>query len=149
MERIIALDVGDRRIGLAISDALGWTAQGLTTLERKGMEKDMEFLKGLIQEHQVRTLVSGLPRNMNGTIGPQGEKVKVFMEALVTALGDYECQVVFWDERLTSVAAHKAMLEGDLSRKKRKGHVDRLAAVLILQGYLDRLTAQKRHGQDH
>lgn len=149
MERIIALDVGDRRIGLAISDALGWTAQGLTTLERKGMEKDMEFLKGLIQEHQVRTLVSGLPRNMNGTIGPQGEKVTVFMEALVTALGDYECQVVFWDERLTSVAAHKAMLEGDLSRKKRKGHVDRLAAVLILQGYLDRLTAQKRHGQDH
>lgn len=149
MERIIALDVGDRRIGLAISDALGWTAQGLDTLERRSVEKDLEYLKDLILKHEVKTLVPGLPKNMNGTIGPQGEKVKFFVEALSAALGDYECEVVFWDERLTTVAAHKAMIEGDMSRKKRKGHVDRLAAVLILQGYLDRLASRKRHDQDH
>ncbi|HHY81087.1 MAG TPA: Holliday junction resolvase RuvX [Clostridiales bacterium] len=132
--RIISMDVGDRRIGMAVSDMLGWTAQGIATLERRGLQHDLQQIKKIFDQYRPEKIVVGLPRNMNGTLGPQGEKVKAFAEALNNHFG---LEIVYWDERLTTVSAHKAMIEADLSRKKRKQRVDQMAAVLILQSYLD------------
>lgn len=158
---MLGLDVGDRRIGIAAADALGLTAQGLPTLERKSLAYDLEYLEKIIRQRQVHTLVVGLPKNMDGSLGPQSDKVKAFIQALLNHLEaqdtvaagtapiadvplNYPLSVVYWDERLTTVAAHRSMLEGDLSRRKRKGSVDRISAVLILQGYLDRLAIQRK-----
>ena len=158
---MLGLDVGDRRIGIAGADALGMTAQGLPTLERKSLSYDLEYLEKVIDQRQVHTLVVGLPKNMDGSLGPQGEKVKEFIQALLThrenisadpsmitpnhrEAGKSPLNVIYWDERLTTVAAHRSMLEGDLSRRKRKENVDRISAVLILQGYLDRLAMQNK-----
>jgi len=135
--RIMGLDVGDRTIGVAVSDPLGFTAQGITTVRRKSIESDLEELKKICNEYQVDTFVVGLPKNMNGTLGPQGEKVKSFCEVLKEAI---DIPIKMWDERLTTVAAHKAMLEADLSRAKRKKLVDKIAATYILQGYLDSIS---------
>lgn len=132
--RILGLDVGDRTIGVAISDPLGFTAQGITTIKRKKIEEDMNELLKICDEYKVEKIVSGLPKNMNGTVGEQGEKVKMFCEELKKHI---DKDIIFWDERLTTVAAHKAMLEADMSRKKRKQIVDKIAATYILQGYLD------------
>jgi putative Holliday junction resolvase len=130
------MDIGDKRIGMAVSDAMGWTAQGILTLERRSMNSDMEQIERIINKYQVERIVIGLPKNMDGTIGLQGEKIKVFAESLRKR---FSKEIVFWDERLTTVSAHKVMLEADLSRKKRKERVDQIAAVLILQSYLDYL----------
>ncbi len=130
------MDVGDKRIGMAISDALGWTAQGIETLERSYNQSDQEFIQNILNEYKPNKIVIGLPKNMNGTLGPQGEKVKVFANQLKEY---YSGEIVFWDERLTTVSAHKTMIEADMSRKKRKQKVDQIAAVLILQSYLDYL----------
>jgi putative Holliday junction resolvase len=130
----MGLDVGDRRIGVAVSDPLGITAQGLPTLERVGVKEDARALAELAEDWDVRLIVAGLPVNMNGTQGPQAGKVRRLMDKLREAAG---MEVAYWDERLTTTAANRAMLEGDLSRRKRKRAVDRVAAVLILQGYLD------------
>lgn len=135
--RILGLDVGDRTIGVAVSDPLGFTAQGVTTIRRKSVEYDLEELKKICKEYQVDTFVVGLPKNMNGTLGPQGEKVMNFCEVLKEAI---DIPIKMWDERLTTVAAHKAMLEADLSRAKRKKLVDKIAATYILQGYLDSIS---------
>jgi putative Holliday junction resolvase len=135
MGRILGLDVGTKGIGVAVSDELGWTAQGLHTLGRRGLDADLAALGALAREHDVERVVVGLPRNMNGTLGPQAEYVLEFAEQLKAALG---LPVVTWDERLTTVAANRVLLEADVSRKKRKALVDTVAAVLILQGYLDR-----------
>jgi putative Holliday junction resolvase len=138
---MIGLDVGDRRIGVAAADGLGLTAQGLTTLIRGQLGDDLRRLAGLIQERRADRLVVGLPKNMNGSLGPQGEKVKGFVAALLRYLagaGLPAPEVIYWDERLTTVAARRTLLEADVSRRKRKEVVDKLAAVLILQGYLDR-----------
>jgi putative Holliday junction resolvase len=132
--RILSLDVGDRRIGMAISDVLGWTAQGIDTLERKNDHEDIEKIKRIFELYKPERIVIGLPRNMNGTLGPQGEKVIKFGDFLKKKINT---EIVYWDERLSTVSAHKALIEGDVSRKKRKKHVDRLAAVFILQSYLD------------
>ncbi|MGL4730836.1 MAG: Holliday junction resolvase RuvX [Clostridium sp.] len=132
--RILGLDVGDRTIGVAISDPLGFTAQGITTVKRKGLENDINEMIKICNEYEVEKIVSGLPKNMNGTVGEQGEKVKSFCEELKKHI---DLPIIFWDERLTTVAAHKAMLEADLSRSKRKKLVDKIAATYILQGYLD------------
>lgn len=132
--RILGLDVGDRTIGVAISDPLGFTAQGITTIRRKKIEEDINELLKICDEYKVEKIVSGLPKNMNGTVGEQGEKVKMFCEELKKHI---DKDIIFWDERLTTVAAHKAMLEADMSRKKRKQIVDKIAATYILQGYLD------------
>ncbi|MGG7164405.1 Holliday junction resolvase RuvX [Clostridium ihumii] len=132
--RILGLDVGDRTIGVAISDPLGFTAQGITTIRRKKLEEDINELLKICDEYKVEKIVSGLPKNMNGTVGEQGEKVKMFCEELKKHI---DKDIIFWDERLTTVAAHKAMLEADMSRKKRKQIVDKIAATYILQGYLD------------
>lgn len=135
--RILGLDVGDKTIGVAISDPLGFTAQGVTTIRRKNYTYDIEELKKICDEYGVESIVSGLPKNMNGTLGPQGEKVLEFCEKLKEALN---IKIDMWDERLTTVAAHRAMLEADLSRAKRKKIVDKIAATYILQGYLDRIS---------
>jgi putative Holliday junction resolvase len=134
--RILGLDVGDKRIGLAVSDELGITAQGIDTIVRTVMTADLHQIIEIIREKEISKLVVGLPKNMNGTLGPQAEKVKKFVKLLTE-----QCplEVVYWDERLTTVAAQRSLLEGDISRKKRKMAVDRIAAVLILQGYLDNL----------
>lgn len=134
--RILGLDIGEKRIGLAISDELGITAQGLATLQRTELAHDIQRLSEIIREKEIGKLVVGLPKNMNGTLGFQAEEV----QKLVTLLIE-QCplEVEYWDERLTTVAAHRALLEGDISRRKRKKAVDQIAAVLILQGYLDRV----------
>ena len=137
---MIGLDVGDKRIGIAAADGLGLTAQGLPTIERRKPDEDLDRIIEIYRDRSASTLVVGLPKNMDGSIGPQGEKVQAFTEALVQRMveaGLEEPRIVYWDERLTTVAANRTLLEADLSRKKRKGAVDRLAAVLILQGYLD------------
>ncbi|MGL5575734.1 MAG: Holliday junction resolvase RuvX [Sarcina sp.] len=135
--RILGLDIGSRTIGVAVSDPLGWTAQGVTTIKRKNFTADVAEVKKYFDEYGADTIVAGLPKNMNGTIGPSGEMVYEFCEKLKES---FEPEIKFWDERLTTVAAHKAMLEADLSRAKRKKIVDKIAAIYILQGYLDRIS---------
>ena len=139
MKRILGLDLGQKTIGVAISDPLGFTAQGLTTIRRGSKEKDIEDLKKICDEYKVETIVIGLPKNMNGTIGPSGEIAMAFGKLLEE---EFQIEIKFWDERLTTVAAHKAMLEADLSRNKRKKIVDKVASTHILQGYLDMISRQ-------
>jgi len=132
--RIMGLDIGSRTIGVAISDELDITAQGLKTIRRKSFTEDIEELTRIIQQFDVKKVVVGLPKNMDGTIGIQAERIfrwiKSFQEKMAIP-------VVTWDERLSTVGASRILFEADLSRKKRKGVIDKLAAVLILQGYLD------------
>ena len=139
--RIIGLDIGDKTIGVSVSDPLGLTAQGITTIHRKNKEKDTAEIKKYVDLYNSQLIVSGMPKNMNGSVGPQGEKVIKYCNYLKNKL---QIEVAFWDERLTTVAAHRAMLEADLSREKRSKIVDKLAAVYILQGYLDKLNLEKR-----
>lgn len=134
--RILGLDVGDRRIGVAVCDPLGYTAQGITTITRKGNDAVIGQIVAYCNEYKVEKIVVGLPKNMNNTLGPQSEKVMEFCEEIKKVL---DTPIIMWDERLTTVAAHKAMIEGDLSRAKRKKIVDKIAAIYILQGYLDSL----------
>jgi putative Holliday junction resolvase len=135
--RILGLDLGSKTIGVAVSDPLGFTAQGLTTIRRTNKEKDLEEIKKFRDEYNAKVIVIGLPKNMNGTIGPSGEIAMAFGKLVEEEL---EVEVKFWDERLTTVAAHKAMLEADLSRSKRKKIVDKVASTYILQGYLDMIS---------
>ncbi|MBI2878831.1 MAG: Holliday junction resolvase RuvX [Candidatus Rokubacteria bacterium] len=139
--RVLALDVGDRSIGLAVSDELGLTAQALETLTRRGLRADLAALRRIVEERQIDEVVVGLPLRLDGRIGPQAEKVQGLVEALRTVL---PVPVCLWDERLTTQAAERALLEGGVRRARRKQVVDQVAAALILQGYLDR----KRHGRD-
>ncbi|MFU0823977.1 Holliday junction resolvase RuvX [Clostridium sp.] len=132
--RILGLDVGDRTIGVAVSDPLGLTAQGITTINRKKEDDDIAELKKICAEYSVETIVCGLPKNMNGTVGEQGQKVLEFCNILKDKV---EIPIKMWDERLTTAAAERAMLEANLSRAKRKKIVDKMAATYILQGYLD------------
>ena len=138
MPRIMGLDVGDKTIGVALSDPLGWTAQGLKTVQRTGIKKDLQKLGEIIKEYDVKKIVVGLPKNMDGTIGPQCQKVLEFNEKLGKRFTDIE--IIQWDERLTTVAAERTLIEADVSRKKRKEVIDKIAAVHILQGYLDRIS---------
>ncbi len=133
--RIMGLDVGDKTIGVAVSDLMGLTAQGVKTVKRVGKKKDIEVLKEIIKEKQVNKIVSGLPKNMNGTLGPQGEKVIKFCEILEEETG---IKIEYWDERLSTVAAERTLIQGNVRRENRKGVIDMVAAVIILQGYLDR-----------
>jgi putative holliday junction resolvase len=132
--RWMGLDYGDRRIGVALSDELGWTAQGYGVVERRKVEDDMERLRQIAAEHQVTEVVVGLPKNMNGSIGPRGEMCIAFAEEL---RGILNLPVHMWDERLTTVAAEKTLISADVSRKKRKTVIDKMAAAIILQGYMD------------
>lgn len=132
--RILGLDYGDKRIGVALSDAFGWTAQGLEMIERKREGDEFRRIAELVKEHEVEAVVVGLPKNMNGTIGPRGEICMAFAEELRQTLS---MPVHLWDERLTTVAAERTLLEADVSRKKRKQVIDKMAAALLLQNYLD------------
>lgn len=132
--RILGLDVGEKTIGVAVSDELGWTAQGIETIRRSSKEKDFGRIEEWIATYQVQALVVGLPKNMNGTIGPKGEYCQVFAEQLKERTG---LPVHLWDERLTTMAAEKMLISADVSRQKRKKVIDKMAAVLILQGYMD------------
>jgi putative holliday junction resolvase len=134
--RSMGLDVGSKTVGVALSDELGWTAQGLETIRINEEEKEFGFdqLGKIIKEYDVSTIVVGLPKNMNGTIGPRGEASQFFAGELERLFG---LPVVLWDERLTTIAAERVLLEADVSRKKRKKVIDKMAASMILQGYLD------------
>jgi putative Holliday junction resolvase len=139
--RILGLDVGTKRIGIAISDELGWTAQGVKTLYRRNWEGDLRELRDIVTEYGVEKIVVGLPKNMDGSLGPQAEMVLGFVEELHEIAG---VPVVTWDERLSTVEATKMFIRADVSRKKRKGKVDIAAAVLILQSYLDSLVRKEK-----
>ncbi len=135
MLRILALDVGEKRIGLAVSDPLGITAQGIETYCRSGdMEADISHILDVAESYRPVKLVFGMPRNMDGSYGAQAEYTRAFAEA-VQARWDGES--AFWDERLTTAGARRVLLEADVRRSKRKKVIDKIAAVLILQSYLD------------
>ena len=145
--RVMGLDVGDRTIGVAISDALLITAQGKETIFRQSLKQDIDRLVDLINEYEVTKIVAGMPYNMNGSIGPQGEKTKQFMDKLEKKLTYSDrikgkIELFFWDERMTTLSATRLLIEADMRRDKRKEVVDKLAATMILQGFLD------RHGKD-
>ena len=134
--RILGVDLGEKRVGLALSDSLGITAQGVETIHVKGEHEICSKIMKVIKEKAVDKIVFGLPKNMNGTLGPQAEKVQKIAQKLKKLSNlpiDYE------DERLSTMSAEKVLLEADTSRAKRKKVIDRLAAVIILQSYLDRL----------
>lgn len=136
----MALDVGSRTIGIACSDALLMTAQGIETIRRTSLENDFNRLRELISEYEVHELVVGMPKNMNGTKGDRAEKTEEFVEKMKAVI---DVPVTFWDERLSTVMAERQLIAADVSRKKRKGVIDKMAAVVILQGYLDRLQFSK------
>ncbi|MCI8862426.1 MAG: Holliday junction resolvase RuvX [Lachnospiraceae bacterium] len=139
--RIMGLDFGSKTVGVAVSDPLGITAQPIEIVRRKSENKLRQTLariEELIREYQVTQLVLGLPKNMNNTLGERAEKSLEFKEMLERRTG---LPVVMWDERLTTVEANRALMEGNVRREERGKYVDALAAVLILQGYLDRICA--------
>ena len=134
-QRLVALDVGDRRIGVAVSDPLWITAQGVETYWRtESTKKDVAHIVALLKRYEPCRLLLGLPMNMNGTIGEQGEKVQRFADAIKK---EWDGELLFFDERLTTMAARRVLVDADLSRGKQKKVIDKLAAVLILQGYMD------------
>jgi putative Holliday junction resolvase len=132
--RSMGLDYGDKTIGVALSDELGWTAQGLEVIRRKDQAADLARLGAIVREYGVTEIVLGLPKNMNATIGPRALLCLEFAETLKEKL---LLPVHMWDERLTTVSAQRTLIEADVSRKKRKLVIDKMAAALILQGFLD------------
>ncbi len=136
--RRLGLDVGDKTIGIAASDLLGLTAQGITTIRRVSIREDLRQLGELIAQYDAKVLIIGLPKNMNGTEGERCEMVRQFAGKIGAAFPEIE--IIFWDERLSTVAAEKFLISAaDVSRGKRKKIIDKMAAVYILQGYLDSL----------
>ena len=133
--RSMSLDVGTKTIGIAVSDLMGMIANGVETIRRTTLERDYARLAELIKEHEVDTLVVGYPKNMNGTIGERAQACAAMAEELKVKFPS--CKVVLWDERLSTVAAEKVLIDADLKRKKRKKVIDMMAAVVILQNYLD------------
>ena len=135
--RILGLDVGTKTIGVAVSDEMGWTGQGIGTIRRTNIRADLAALDYYLQQYAVEKIVVGVPRNMDGSIGSAAEQVYSFIERLKEK---FPIPIDTWDERLSTVAAERALLEADMSRGKRKKVIDKVAAVLILQGYLDYLS---------
>ncbi len=136
MKRYMSLDIGDATIGVAVSDLLGLTAQGVETIRRRDLSDDLNRLGVLIQEYEADALVAGLPKHMNGQEGERCALVRAFMADAAERFPMME--IYYWDERLSTVAASRTLLEGDVSRKKRRKVIDKMAAVYILQGFLDR-----------
>ena len=140
--KYMGLDVGDKTIGIALSDPLLITAQGLKTLQRTNIRKDTGELIGIMDENHVNRVVIGVPKNLNGTNSIQTDKVYQFKEKLENKLkstGKKDIELVFWDERYTTVIAENVLIQADLSRQKRKEVIDKMAAMVILQSYLDSL----------
>ncbi|MGE6629133.1 Holliday junction resolvase RuvX [Bacillus sp. NPDC077027] len=136
--RIVGLDLGTKTLGVAISDEMGWTAQGIETIkiDEAGGDFGLARLSDIISEYGADKIVLGFPKNMNGTVGPRGEASQTFAKVLENT---YNVPVVLWDERLSTMAAEKLLISADVSRQKRKKVIDKMAAVMILQGYLDSL----------
>ena len=132
--RVIGLDVGDKTVGIAVSDELGLTAQGLPTLRREGLAADLAYLRGVAQEQDATRLIVGLPLNMDGTEGQRVAVSRKFGDALGKLTG---LPVEYWDERLTTAQAERVLIDADVSRRKRRQVIDKLAAQVILQGWLD------------
>lgn len=133
--RVMALDVGSSTIGVAVSDELGYTAQGVEVIRRRSLKGDIDRLRELVQKYGVKSLVVGIPRNMDGTYGLAAEQIRRFCRVLEKELG---LPLIEEDERLTTVAAERTLLEADLSRKRRREVIDQVAATLILQSFLQR-----------
>jgi len=141
-ERILAIDLGERRMGLALSDPLGLTAQGLPTAERRNKRQDLNFLEVLTRRHDVSRVLVGNPLNMDGSAGPQSAKARAFAEELARRLALTRIAVELWDERLTSVEADQILDATGVEKVGRKGAVDQMAAALLLQSYLDSRRAE-------
>ncbi|HIZ21643.1 MAG TPA: Holliday junction resolvase RuvX [Candidatus Blautia faecigallinarum] len=140
--RILGLDYGSKTVGVAVSDPLGLTAQGLETIWRKKenqLRRTLARIETLVSEYQAERIVVGYPKNMNNTIGERAQKALEFKELLERRTG---LPVVMWDERLTTVEANRTLMEAGVRRENRKQYLDELAAVFILQGYLDSLSAR-------
>lgn len=134
--RVLGLDLGAKTLGVAVSDELGWTAQGIETIsidEEQG-EYGLKRLREIIDEYNVDTIVVGFPKNMNGTVGPRAEASQRFAKVLER---EFSLPVILWDERLSTMAAERMLIAADVSRKKRRKVIDKMAAVVILQSYLD------------
>lgn len=135
MDRILGIDYGDSRTGIAVSDLMGWTAQGLETIIYKGnMKILLNRIEEIIKEYDIKKIIVGYPRNLNGTIGPRAEKTEEFIKILIDKFG---LNVIKWDEWLSTVSAHRDMNDMKVKNKKKKNLVDTIAAVHILQNYLD------------
>lgn len=132
--RILCLDLGDKRIGVAVSDELKITAQENSVIERKNINSDLSIILNITKSFNVEEIVIGMPRNMNGTLGPQAEKVFTFTKKLKSKI---DIPIYHWDERLSSSAVEKVLIQAKVRRKKRKKVIDKMAAQYILQGYLD------------
>ena len=141
--RILGLDFGSKTVGVAVSDPFGWTAQGIETINRKdenNLVYTIERIKEIIREYSVDKIILGLPKNMNNTQGERVEKTLRFKARLENETG---VLVETWDERLSTLGAKRSLLEADISRKKQKKVIDKMAAVFILQGYLDSIVKEK------
>lgn len=134
MSKILGLDVGDATIGIAISDTLGWTAQGITTIRRKNIRQDVYHLQKLIHQHHVKEVVVGIPFTMSGEFDAQTRKILNFATLLRTT---FRLPVVTWDERFSTIAANKILDMGHVTKKKKAAIIDKVAATIILQNYLD------------
>nr|MBI3614577.1 Holliday junction resolvase RuvX [Nitrospirota bacterium] len=138
--RILALDPGTKRIGVALSDELGWTAQPLETYERRSVAADVAHVQQLVVRHEVQRIVMGLPVRLDGTLGPAALQVQEFIQQLEQTV---TVPIVTWDERMTTKAAEEILIQANMSRRKRKGTVDRVAAAILLQSYLESLGADE------
>lgn len=132
--RIMGLDVGEKRIGIAVSDLMGWTAQPHSVLVRRNLQADLEEIKKICTELEAEEIIVGMPRNMNGSLGPKAREIQDFAQKLQSFL---KLPVGFWDERLSTVSAERILIQADVSRLKRRKVIDKMAAATILQSYLD------------
>lgn len=132
--RILGIDFGTKTIGLAVSDEIGLIGQPIGTIEHKGLQHDLQEVQAKIREYKIQKIVVGLPKNMDGSIGKSALQVLDFVENLKQA---FNIPVDTWDERLSTVEAERVLLDADMSRRKRKKVIDKVAASIILQGYLD------------
>ena len=135
MERILGIDVGDKRIGVAVTDPLQITAQGVMTLKRKTRDDDLAAFRDLIEKYEIKKVVAGLPLNMDGSESAQTRKTVNFCQFIKKRLN---IEIIYIDERLTSAWSEKVLIEGNVSRENRKDYIDMLAAQIILQSYMDR-----------
>src|ERR1700741_494536 len=133
--RILALDVGTKTIGVAVSDELGIAAHGVTTIKRVGIKRDIEALGRIINQYNPSEILVGVPYNLDGTVGKRGQDILKFAEKIKET---FSIPVEFWDESFSTADAEKMLIEADLSRRKRKKVIDKMAAVFILEGYLER-----------
>ena len=142
-KRILALDPGTKRIGVALSDEMGWIAQPLETFERRSIAVDLKHIQQLVHDHEVGRVIIGMPYRLDGSVGPAAEQVE---ECRAVLEGVLTVPVIPWDERLTSKSAEAMLIEANVSRKKRKGAVDRVAAAILLQSYLESLSVEQQSG---